>query len=181
VSINGMASDGQWADGERVARTLRARAHRLAAPPPADQRPDEIEVLLCRVGAEQYAVPLDALRGLQRAQGLTPVPCTPPFVAGLLNVRGELVTVLDLKVALDLGTASVALATSQVLLVEAPHGRVGLLVDDVLGVQQVSRDGLAASLSGHDFAAGVAAGRTVLLAVDRLLGDARFEVYEEIA
>lgn len=179
MSTDGQPDAARAADG-RAAGVLRVRARRLAAAPAAGQRPDEIEVLLCRVGAEQYAVPLGVLRGLQRARGLTPVPCTPPFVAGLLNVRGELVTVLDLGVALDPRAVPTALDTSQVLLVDAPRGRAGLLVDEVLGVAQLPRDALAASLSRREVAAGVADARTVLLAVDRLLADARFEVFEEV-
>jgi purine-binding chemotaxis protein CheW len=168
------------AEQARAARVLRTRARHLAAAPAAGPTREEREVLLCRVGAEQYAVPLEALRRLQPAAGLTPLPCTPAFVAGLLNVRGELVTVLDLGVALDLRAASAILPTSQVLLVDAPRGQVGLLVDEVLSTESLSRQGLAAGLSGQDFAAGVAAARTVLLTVERLLTDARFEVDEEV-
>jgi purine-binding chemotaxis protein CheW len=167
-------------DAERAARVLRARARQLAAAPADGHRPDGVDVLVCRVGAEQYAVALDVLRRLQPARGLTPLPCTPPFVAGLLNVRGALVTVLDLGVALGLRAAPTVEPTSQVLLVEVPRGEVGLLVDEALGVEQVPRAGLAESLSGRDFATGVADARTVLLAVDRLLADTRFEVDEEV-
>lgn len=164
----------------RAAQVLRARARQLAAAPGLDQARDECEVLLCRVGAEQYAVPLEALRRLQPVEGLTPLPCTPAFVAGLLNVHGELVTVLDLAVALELRAASTLGPSSQVLLVDAPRGQVGLLVDEVCCVESLPRQGLAGALSGQDFVGGVAAARTVLLRVDRLLTDARFEVDEDV-
>jgi purine-binding chemotaxis protein CheW len=173
------AADG--VEGGRAARILRARAQQLAAVSADEQGADEIEALLCRVGNEQYAVPLGLLAAVQRPQGLTPLPCTPPHVAGLLNVRGELVTVLDLGVALDLRAAPTVGATSQVILVESARGQVGLLVDEVLGVERLARDHLAPSLSSRDYASGVADARTILLAVDRLLADERFEVDEVVS
>ncbi|HLH21116.1 MAG TPA: chemotaxis protein CheW [Chloroflexota bacterium] len=180
-----MSRDGPPDAAERAAEAqaaaiLRERARRLALAPVVTPRADVVEALTCRVGEEQYAVPLAALRGLERAAGLTPLPCTPPFVAGLLNVRGEVVAVLDLGVALGLRAAPAAGGAGQVLLVETARGRVGLLVDEVFDVRQLSRAALAPSLSHRDYAAGVADARTVLLAVDRLLADGRFEVDEDV-
>lgn len=177
-----MSNDGlaPATDAEHEARVLRARARRLAVAPVQEGQADALAVVLCRVGDEEYAVPLDRLGAIPRAHGLTPLPCTPPHVAGLLNVRGDLVTVLDLSVVLELRAASVVGTTSQVLLVEASRGRVGLLVDEVLGVKQLLLDRLAQPLSRHDFVAGVADARTALLTVDKLLGDERFVVDEEV-
>jgi purine-binding chemotaxis protein CheW len=179
-----MSADGLGAaeaiEDRRAARILRMRAQRLAAAPADEHRADELEVLRCRVGDEEYALPLGQLIAIQRAEGLTPVPCTPPHVAGLLNVRGELITVLDLGVALRVRAAPSVGAGSQVLLVEAPHGRVGLLVDEALGMDTVMRERLTPALSSRDFASGVVDAHTVLLAVDRLLADERFEVDEEV-
>jgi purine-binding chemotaxis protein CheW len=137
-------------------------------------------VLRVRLGSEQYAVELRLLRAVQRATGLTPVPCTPPHVAGILNVRGEVVTVLALAAALGLRDAGPPPEDAQVLLVELPQVRTGLLVDEVLGVQRLARDRLDRALSGSDFVAGIAEAHTVFLDLERLLGSGRFDVFEEV-
>jgi purine-binding chemotaxis protein CheW len=160
-------------------RTLRDRARRLADRPNADVSGEEIEVLVFRLRDEQYAVDLSRLRSVHRTRGLTPVPCTPPFVAGILNVRGEVHSVLDLATALGLSAEQTAAADAQVLLVELPRGRVGLLVDTVLGVERLATDRLDRALSGREFARGVDAARTTFLDLEQLLTEERFAVAEE--
>jgi purine-binding chemotaxis protein CheW len=190
-----------------VQRILLDRARRLAQQDDAGTARDgetAMAVLLCAVGSERYGIELRSLEAVRPAAGLVPVPCTPPFVAGVLNLRGEILTVLDLAAALgvsgatsttgELAAAGAAAAPGFVLLVTvypgggdgaaAPGGpgpaRVGLLVDEVLDVQTVFAADLAPPLSGMEYARGVAGGATVL-DVERLLADGRFEVSEDVA
>src|SRR5216684_8773873 len=75
---------------------LKRRAEQLAKLPLSPDTDDEVEVLVCRLGEERYAVETRHLRAVQWASGITPVPCTPGFVVGIVSVRGEIVTLLDL-------------------------------------------------------------------------------------
>ncbi|MEA2639620.1 MAG: purine-binding chemotaxis protein CheW, partial [Chloroflexota bacterium] len=59
-------------------------------------------MLVFRLGDGQYAVELTSLREIQGSTGLTAVPCTPPHVAGVLNVRGAIVSVIDIAIILGL-------------------------------------------------------------------------------
>jgi purine-binding chemotaxis protein CheW len=139
-----------------------------------------VEALVCRVGDERYALELSRLRGVCRATGLTPIPCTPPHVAGLLNVRGEAAVVLSLAAVIgrsaDLGPAE----DSAVLLVEQGGDRVGLLVDEVIEVRRFSLDQLDQPLSDQTYARGVAEASVVLLDLELVLSEQRLEVAEEI-
>jgi purine-binding chemotaxis protein CheW len=134
-----------------------------------------MEVLVCRLGSEEYALELRLLHGVFRAAGLTLVPCTPRFVAGLLNLRGEILTVLDLAAALGLEGSD----RREVLLVDTERARVGLVVDEVLGVRWIALDALDRALAGSDFTRGIAEARTVLLDLEALLADPRFEFAED--
>lgn len=168
-------------DREAIEAVLRERARRLATAAAGSGGGATVEVLECRLGDSQYALEMRLLGGVQRATGLTPVPCAPGFVAGLLNVRGEVVTVLDLAVALGLTPLTAPAAGGRaVLLVDMPGVRVGLLVDGVLGVRPLALAALQRAPSGGDAARGVADTRTVLLDLERLFGDGHFEVAEEV-
>jgi purine-binding chemotaxis protein CheW len=181
---------------------LVARARRLAQAVAGGEDRDArggggVAALVCRVRDEQYAVALAVLEAVRPAAGLVPVPCTPPFVAGLLNVRGEIVTVLDLAAALGLPANTVTGAGaggSSVVLLQVPRPsteadargggdtvRLGLLVDGIEGVQTLAGGDLVSPLSGNDFTRGVAGSALVLLDVERLLASGRFEVLEDVA
>jgi purine-binding chemotaxis protein CheW len=158
------------AEQASIDATLNDRARRLAEVPPEVDASRALEVLVCRLGVEEYAVELRLLHGVYPATGLTPVPCTPPFVAGLLNLRGEILTVLDLAAAMGLTGSE----QREVILAETPRVRVGLLVDEVLGVRRIALDSLDRALTGGDSTRGIAEARTVLLDLEALLADQRF-------
>ncbi len=165
---------------EAVEGTLRRRVQEYARAPATAEAGAEAEVLLFALRGEHYAAESRLLVTVHRAAGLMAVPCTPPHVAGMLNVRGEVITVLDLAVGLGLAGAAEPSETSQVLLVELPEARVGLLVDDVIGVQRLSLEGLDPPLSGREFSRGVAGARIVVLDLALLLSGGRFDVLEEV-
>lgn len=80
-----------------------------------------------------YCIPLKRVREILAPQPLTRLPGCDASVAGLLGVRGRIVTVLDL--GRTLGAApSVAVPDHRVLLVEAGERVVGIIVDDAKGV-----------------------------------------------
>jgi purine-binding chemotaxis protein CheW len=179
------ALNGAVAELSPEERTLRERARRLALEPGegaalADHT--EAEFLLCRLSDECYAIDLTVLRAVQPARGLTPIPCTPAFVAGMLNVRGVVVTVLDLARLLDLADTPVPEGAFALLTDCARgggQGQVGLLVHEVLGVRRLAASGLDRALSGNPAVRGIAGGEIVVLDLATLLADGRFEVHEE--
>jgi len=164
---------------EEAERILRQRAAALARAAAPSEVGTTVEVLLFRLGAEQHAVESRLLQSVQKATGLTPVPSTPAYVAGILNVRGEILTVLDLGLALGLADTSGRIEAGAVLLVELPEIRAGLLVDEVLGVRPLAVDRLDRALSGRDHVRGIAESRIVLLDLERLLSGERFDVFED--
>lgn len=165
------------------ARTLRERARLLAEEGAQDASPAAPagdEVLLCRLHDERYAIDLALLRAVQPARGLTPIPCTPAFVAGMLNVRGIIVTVLDLSHVLDLG-ATPPPEEAFALLIDAAtgQGQVGLLVHELLGVSRLPLNNLDRALSGNPAVRGIAEGGIIVLDLATLLADGRLDVADE--
>lgn len=162
---------------------LRRRAEQLAKLPVTGDLGDEVEILACRLGRERYAVETRHLRAVQWVREITPVPCTPAFVVGIVSVRGEIVTLLDLAAMIGLGATTIADANEQhsqpVLLLGLPGVRSGLVVDDVLGVERVKLEALQPSLSGREFTRGIGPDNTILLDLDALLTSGRFTVSNE--
>jgi purine-binding chemotaxis protein CheW len=164
--------------GSDAESLLRRRAEQLAKLPLSPDAGDEVEVLACRLGDERYAVETRCLRAVQWVSGITLVPCTPSFVVGIVSVRGEIVTLLDLGAMIGAG-AWEAVDPAPVLLLGLPGIRSGLVVDEVLGVEKLKLELLQPSLSGREFARGVGPQDTVLLDLEALLGSGRFEVNDE--
>jgi purine-binding chemotaxis protein CheW len=160
---------------------LKRRAEQLAKLPTAPDSGDEVEILACRLGDERYAVETRHLRAVQWVTGITSVPCTPTFVIGIVSVRGEIVTLLDLAAMIGLGSAApVEEHVSQpALLLGLPGMRSGLIVDEVLGVERLKLETLQPSLSGREFTRGIGPDNTVLLDLEALFGSGRFTVSDE--
>ena len=166
----------------RTEELLRRRAEQLATRAADEQGGQSVEVIVCRLGGERYAVETRFLRAVQWTSGATPVPSTPSYVLGLVSIRGEIITLLELAAMLGLpATASAdGPGPRPALLVGLPGVRAGLVVDEVLGVEQLRLDNLEPALSGREFARGVAPGPIVLLDLELLLKSGRFDVDDSV-
>lgn len=92
----------------------------------------EQQYLVVYVGEERYATPLEQVREVVDAKPCLPVPNALPYVQGIVDLRGQILSVLDLSYLLR---QSFAEAPSRVtLVVETDDGLIGLNVEDVYGV-----------------------------------------------
>ncbi|MHB1169736.1 MAG: chemotaxis protein CheW [Longimicrobiales bacterium] len=111
------------------------------------------EVLRFDLGELRCAVPLTHVREVQRAVALTPLPGAPPIIEGVIDVRGEVVPVVDLGTRLGLPPRPVRPAQSLVLVwtgerhvavrVDGVHWLELLEADDVADATQLTRGSLA--------------------------------------
>lgn len=67
---------------------------------------DTLEFIVFTLADEEYAVSINDVKEIIRKEMVTPVPNVPPFIAGILNLRGEIVVVVDLKKQFDLPVTS---------------------------------------------------------------------------
>src|SRR2546425_9177325 len=114
---------------------------------------DAPRLLLCRIGAGRFALPADQVERVERMAALTPLPEAPLGIAGLLNLRGAVLPVVDPRPRL--GAPSPAIDPDQHLVVVAAGERYLLWVDRVeqliaLPPEQVDAidGGRAAGLTG---------------------------------
>lgn len=97
------------------------------------------QVVIFRLGDGRYAVEIAAVREIIRPQPITVVPLAPPFVVGVLNLRGSIVPVLDLRSRCGLA-AALQTRESRVVVVQVEGLTVGLQVDSVSEVVTLAPD-----------------------------------------
>lgn len=128
---------------------MEREARAPAAGPPAE----DALVQLCtfRVGGEDYAVDVMRVREIITPLPITPVPRAPPFVEGVVRLRGEVVPVLDVRRRFGLPAGALG-RKSRFVIVHVAGRRIGLVVDEVCEVVRVPRSDLrpAPRLVGQD-------------------------------
>jgi purine-binding chemotaxis protein CheW len=96
----------------------------------------ELESLLFEIAGRRHGAPLSAVREVFALGPLTPVPGAPSAVAGLTNLRGQVIPVVDLGRLWGQTPHRLHLG-DPVVLVQSAEIRVGLVVDQVLGLSRL--------------------------------------------
>ncbi|OIR03302.1 chemotaxis protein CheW [mine drainage metagenome] len=175
-----------WAPtAEDTQRILRERARALAREAvPAETADATIEVIEFLLAHEQYAIASEYVRGVDPLEDLTPLPCTPPFVLGIVNVRGEILSIIDLKKFFDLPEKGLT-DLNKVIVLESANMVFGIVVDAISGVRRILRTDIQSSLPTltgirEDYLLGVTAERVVILDAEKLLTDGKLIVQEQV-
>jgi purine-binding chemotaxis protein CheW len=125
---------------------LKARARELARNGEKEKPVGEsIEVVEFLLAYEKYGIESSYVREIYPLRELTPVPCTPPFVPGIINVRGEIVSVIDMKKFFDLPERGLT-DMNKVIIVHDDKMEFGILADAILGVRSILREDIQPSL-----------------------------------
>jgi purine-binding chemotaxis protein CheW len=169
------------------------RAAALAEPPLAEPDGQSLDLLVFRLGQEQYGLEVTYAREIYPLEQITPVPRTPDFVAGVFSARGRLISVIELRAFLGLptpppphsvnGAGRGGATRSRIVIVAMADLEVGLLVDGVEDVLTIFRADLEPALmtqmgSRAEFVQGIAPGMLVVLNLKVLLNDRRLIVHE---
>lgn len=162
---------------------LRARAKDIAQEPNAsDVESEWLEVLEFELGGESYALQLANVRVVSLLKDLTPVPCTPPFVLGIINLRGEIRTVIDLKKFFGLPEKGIT-DLNKIIMIQNDEMELGILADSIRGVRRIRIADLQPALPtmtaiSADHLSGVTSDRLMLLDASKILADKRLLVDE---
>jgi len=101
---------------------------------------EEIKVIVFKLGKEEYGVEVEKVETIERIQHLTRVPKTPPFIKGVMNLRGVVVPVLDLRGRFGLEETEHT-DSSRIIIVNVAELKVGMIVDsadDVIDVDSAA-------------------------------------------
>lgn len=148
--------------------------------------------LTFRLGAEEYGLEILKVREIIGLMDVTPVPRTPDFVRGVINLRGRIIPVILLRAKFDMELVEDSAETCIIVVdatVDGSACQIGVLVDSVCEVLDIAEDDIEATPS---FGAGVNSsylrgmakreGRvTMLLETDRILSGAETAAAKSVA
>jgi len=156
---------------------LRQRARQYASHATDDDvSPEQVETLLTfNLGTERYGIDVMLVRGVRAEQKITPVPGVPSFYRGVINVRGQIVTVLDLRFLLSVGSPETHTPPTEVMITQANGLRLGLLAHKVNGVESIRRSEIN-PIDHLPYSQGVTTDRLIVLNLQRLYEDPRLIV-----
>jgi purine-binding chemotaxis protein CheW len=170
---------------EEKKRILKSRAIALAkAPTEIDTAKEHVEILEFGLASERYGIESSYIREVYPLKELTPLPGTPAFVLGVFNMRGQIISVLDIKKFFDLPEKGLT-DLNKVIILHSSSMEFGILADVILGVRSVPLQDIQSSLPTltgirEDYLNGVTKERLVILDAGKLLSDERIVVHEEV-
>ncbi|MHB8836963.1 MAG: chemotaxis protein CheW [Candidatus Methylomirabilia bacterium] len=175
---------GSAPSAEASREVLKARSRALALEPPSNAAAQELlEIVEFSLGAETYGIGAAFVREIFPLQEFTPLPGTPPFVLGIINVRGQILSVVDLKKIFALPEKGLG-QLNKVIILRDVRMEFGILADEVLGARAVPKETIQAAPPtvagiGAEYLLGVTAERVIILDAQRILGYEKLIVHQE--
>jgi chemotaxis signal transduction protein len=145
---------------------------------------EEVRICLFSIGEDLYAVPVEMLTEIIISQKIFPVPTTPPHVLGVINLRGNIVPIVDIRSALSLPRKS---TPGQIAIIKQGIVVIGIVVDNVSEVIAVPLSSVLAVPADAGGPAGKGRSRflksiiqrqggvAALLDIDRILEEVKLE------
>ncbi len=158
---------------ERELKILADRARRLALPPQVvEDESSLMKIVSFSLGTERYAIEASYVREICLLKEYTSLPSTPIYVFGVMNLRGEIIPIVDLRRILDLPIENPRL-NFQIILRDKDQ-QLAILAETIIGLRSIKSKDLThslATLTGvrREFLNGITFDQISLLNVDRIL------------
>jgi purine-binding chemotaxis protein CheW len=143
-----------------------------------------LEIVEFVLAHERYGIETRHIREVYPLKELTPLPSTPSFVLGVVNARGRILPVVDIKTIFGLPNRGLT-DLNKLIIVCANGMELGLLADTMVGVQRVPLQDIQPSLptlSGirADYLKGVTKERLVIIDAEKILLDEKLLVHGDM-
>jgi len=105
---------------------------------------DLTQYIVIKIGEEQYGIDIKYIDNIVRVQHITRVPKVADYLKGVINLRGEVVPVMSIRLKMALEDDTFTNATRIIILKLEEHGSVGIIVDEVkevvsLGAEDIDK------------------------------------------
>lgn len=92
---------------------------------------ESIQYIVVRLGEEQYGIDIRNIDNIVKMQRITRVPKLPAYLKGVINMRGEVIPVLSIRLKMGLEADEITKATRILIVKLEEEGNVGFIVDEV--------------------------------------------------
>ena len=156
---------------------LRKRAEELARRPEEEDLATQEPFIHFRLGrSEEYGVRHGVVDEVIAVATVARVPCAPPAIAGVINRRGQMLPVVDLRQFFGLAAEPQPSEAVNIVVVSAAGMTVGVRVDELLGISEYRADALSTVLPSQgsldrSHVLGLLGGRVTILNIDKILVD----------
>lgn len=130
---------------------------------------DERQVVIFKLGNEEYAIPIMQVQEIIRMTDITAIPQAPDFVEGIINLRGRIIPIIDLMKRFNLEGGEYS-DEMRIVVVDVQNQTVGIIVDMVSEVSRLGEDDIeptpeTVTLSNTAYLSGVGKldGRLIIL------------------
>ncbi len=96
-----------------------------------------VQFIVVNIGTEQYGVDINYIDNIVRMQNITRVPKVPSYLRGVINLRGEVIPVMSLRIKMGLEPDDVTKNT-RIIIIKMNHESIGLIVDSVKEVVNIN-------------------------------------------
>lgn len=101
---------------------------------------EAIQYIVIKLGNEQYGIDIKYVDNIVRMQHITRVPKVADYLKGVINLRGEVIPVMSLRIKMELPADELTKATRIIILKLEQHGTIGVIVDEVKEVVTLSQE-----------------------------------------
>lgn len=121
---------------------------------------DSVQYIVVRLGEEQYGIDIKYIDNIVRMQNITRVPQMPDYLRGVINLRGEVIPVMSLRLKMFLPADEITRATRIIIIKLEQFGTVGVIVDEVkevvtLEAAQIEKIAYDANTETSNFLSGI--------------------------
>lgn len=100
------------------------------------------QFIVIKIGDEQFGINIKYIDNIVRMQRITRVPKVAPYLKGVINLRGEVIPVMSLRLKMELEDDEYTKSTRIIILKLEQHGMLGVIVDEVKEVMTLSQDNI---------------------------------------
>ena len=129
---------------------LRRRAASLAREAIEEEADDQIGILLFRLDDEWYAVKVEDVREIYQEYEVTPIPCVPDFILGVVNIRGEIISVTDIAKLMRLGALTSDEEMPPTIVSQNEEFATAMVVGEIGDIADIPTDGVEPPLTVMD-------------------------------
>lgn len=173
---------------DRDREIFRERARSLALQTDWQEPAGLMQVAIIKLNGEHFGVKVECVREFFGARNITPVPCCPDHILGNVNLRGEVLTVIDIRGILKMPLAKIE-SESTIMVADTGGSLVGIAIDEAADIASLHPAQItavpvaAADAAGNEFLAGTALyGKSVVTILDlaKILASEELIVNEEV-